>query len=143
MVSFLKNASRRYPVPVSVVHFQYSCILHFRSGCLNAVIFPVFFNNQTHLAENEGNLSVYFLDVGQGDSTLFVVDGKTILIDAGEMEMGDRVVSDLENTGRHTDRSPGCHAPAFRPYRRDAEGPRGIPGWTGAGFRASSPITSL
>ncbi len=42
---------------------------------------------------------MYFLDVGQGDSTLFVVDGKTILIDAGEVDMGDRVVSDLRTLG--------------------------------------------
>ena len=56
-----------------------------------------FYGGQTHLAENEGKLSVYFLDVGQGDSTLFIYEGKTILIDAGEMDMGDRVVSDLRS----------------------------------------------
>jgi competence protein ComEC len=66
------------------------------TGCLGAITFPGS-NGQTHLAENEGKLSVYFLDVGQGDSTLFVYEGKTILIDAGEADVGDRVVSDLRS----------------------------------------------
>jgi beta-lactamase superfamily II metal-dependent hydrolase len=42
---------------------------------------------------------VYFLDIGQGDSILFVLDGKTILIDAGAPDMGDRVVRDLKALG--------------------------------------------
>ncbi len=64
------------------------------TGCLGALTFPGS-GGQTHLAENEGKLSAYFLDVGQGDSTLFIYEGKTILIDAGEVDMGDQVVSDL------------------------------------------------
>jgi competence protein ComEC len=71
-----------------------SCII--TAGCLDNFTIPDFsFNRSTHLADNEGKLSVYFLDVGQGDSTLVVFNNKTILIDAGESEMGDRVVSDL------------------------------------------------
>jgi len=66
------------------------------TGCLSAITFPGS-SGQNHLAENEGNLSVYFFDVGQGDSTLFICAGKTILIDAGEIDMGDRVVSDLRS----------------------------------------------
>jgi competence protein ComEC len=66
------------------------------TGCLGAITFPGS-GGQTHRAENEGKLSVYFLDVGQGDSTLFVYEGKTILIDAGEADMGDRVISDLRS----------------------------------------------
>jgi competence protein ComEC len=43
------------------------------------------------------NMSVEFLDVGQGDS-IFVStpNGKTILVDAGPEDMGDRVISDLQ-----------------------------------------------
>jgi competence protein ComEC len=93
------NVSRRRPAPASVAIIGIFVSFIFVAGCLNTVIFPVFFNNQTHLAENEGNLSVYFLDVGQGDSALFLVDGKTILIDAGEIEMGDQVVTDLKRLG--------------------------------------------
>jgi competence protein ComEC len=65
------------------------------AGCTNT--FPSFRGN--HLADNNGNLTAYFLDVGQGDSTLFVFDNKTILIDAGETDQGDRVVADLDRLG--------------------------------------------
>jgi len=88
----------RASVPVAIFFILVSCVI--ATGCLDNIILPVFTNaGHTHLADNEGNLSVYFLDVGQGDSTLFVVDGKTILIDAGEVDMGDRVVSDLRKLG--------------------------------------------
>jgi beta-lactamase superfamily II metal-dependent hydrolase len=88
----------RASVPVAIFFILVSCVI--ATGCLDNVILPVFTNaGHTHLADNEGKLSVYFLDVGQGDSTLFVVDGKTILIDAGETDMGDRVVSDIKKLG--------------------------------------------
>ena len=88
----------RASVPVAIFFVLVSCVI--ATGCLDNVIIPVFTNaGHTHRADNEGKLSVYFLDVGQGDSTLFVVDGKTILIDAGETDMGDRVVSDVRKLG--------------------------------------------
>jgi beta-lactamase superfamily II metal-dependent hydrolase len=46
-----------------------------------------------------GNLRAYFLDVGQGDASVILVNDKVILIDAGEIEAGDRVVSDLQQLG--------------------------------------------
>ncbi|MFA5269623.1 MAG: lamin tail domain-containing protein [Methanoregula sp.] len=69
------------------------------TGCLGTITFPGFRGGQTHLAENEGKLSVYFLEVGQGDSALFLYENKTLMIDAGEIDMGDRVVSDLTSLG--------------------------------------------
>jgi competence protein ComEC len=96
----LKRTSWRFraSISVAILFVLASCVI--ATGCLDNVILPVFTNaGHTHLADNEGKLSVYFLDVGQGDSTLFVVDGKTILIDAGEADMGDRVVSDLRKLG--------------------------------------------
>ncbi len=99
MADFLEKVSRQKPAPASVAIIGCSCILHYCCRLPQYLLFPVFTNNQTHLADNEGKLSVYFLDVGQGDATLFVVDGKTILIDAGEIEEGDRVVSDLKTLG--------------------------------------------
>ena len=53
----------------------------------------------TRQADNNGKLSAYFLDIGQGDSELLTFGNKTILIDAGETEMGDRVVADLQKLG--------------------------------------------
>ena len=54
---------------------------------------------RTHEAANSGDLRVYFLDVGQGDSSLVLFRDKVILIDSGEVDMGGRVVSDLQKLG--------------------------------------------
>ncbi len=49
--------------------------------------------------EQSGLLSVYYLNVGQGDSEFVVLpDGKTMLIDAGEAWAGDSVVDYVQNT---------------------------------------------
>ena len=48
---------------------------------------------------NDGNLRVYCLDVGQGDSILVVNEGKTMLIDASTNSMGSRVVQYLKDLG--------------------------------------------
>ena len=85
-----KKAGILAPVVFSLI--LAGCVI--APGCLSAITFPGS-SGQIHLAENEGKLYVYFFDVGQGDSTLFVYQGKTILVDAGEIDMGDRVVSDL------------------------------------------------
>jgi competence protein ComEC len=47
-----------------------------------------------------GNLRIYALDVGQGDSFLVISpNGKTILIDAGPIDAGDNVVAALKSHG--------------------------------------------
>ena len=48
---------------------------------------------------NDGNLRVYCLDVGQGDSILVVNNNKTMLIDASTNQMGSKVVEYLKNLG--------------------------------------------
>ena len=44
-----------------------------------------------------GELSIHYIDVGQGDSTLITCDGMSMLIDAGENDMGSKVWSYLES----------------------------------------------
>ncbi|MDR1629866.1 MAG: MBL fold metallo-hydrolase [Oscillospiraceae bacterium] len=44
-------------------------------------------------------VSVHFLDVGQGDSTLIVSGGNAVLIDGGEREMAETILSYLYNLG--------------------------------------------
>lgn len=49
---------------------------------------------------DQSNLTVHFLDVGQGDSTFIVFpDRKTILIDAGEGQYGDTIVNYIKSHG--------------------------------------------
>jgi competence protein ComEC len=43
------------------------------------------------------NLTIHFLDVGQGDSELIQFNGKNVLIDGGEQDMGPRVESYLRD----------------------------------------------
>lgn len=45
------------------------------------------------------DLRVHFIDVGQGDSTLIEKDGHFMLIDAGERDQGQNVVSYLKKQG--------------------------------------------
>ena len=44
-------------------------------------------------------LDTYFIDVGQGDSSLFISDNKSMLIDCGEKENADTVIATLSETG--------------------------------------------
>lgn len=70
------------------------------SGCLSNLDIPAFGQGfSSHSVENDGRLSAYFLDVGQGDSSLIIFGNTTILIDAGEIDRSDRVVSDLKRLG--------------------------------------------
>ena len=43
------------------------------------------------------DLDVYFLDVGQGDSTVIVCDGEAMIIDGGKKEKSDYIHSFLES----------------------------------------------
>ncbi|HVJ48730.1 ComEC/Rec2 family competence protein [Desulfitobacterium sp.] len=54
----------------------------------------------TPLQNGGRNLRVSYIDVGQGDSILIQIpNGKTVLIDAGENNQGDKVVSYLQSQG--------------------------------------------
>lgn len=45
--------------------------------------------------------SVHFIDVGQGDSTLFLSEGEAVLVDAGTPEAGGAITQYLEDLGVH------------------------------------------
>ena len=72
---------------------------------------PEFFKRSAATATVNGNASVHFIDVGQGDSILIQSDGKNVLIDAGENNKGDDVLSYLETYGiQSLDYVIGTHA---------------------------------
>lgn len=54
---------------------------------------------ELHLPQKEGTLAVHFIDVGQGDSILAESGGHYMLIDAGENDQGDKVVTYLQSQG--------------------------------------------
>lgn len=45
------------------------------------------------------DLTIHYIDVGQGDSTLIQSGGKSLLIDAGSYDIGDAVLSVLRKAG--------------------------------------------
>ena len=55
--------------------------------------------SQNVVLEGEDILQIHFFDVGQADSILLISDGKTMLIDAGNNEDGDLIVSNIKDLG--------------------------------------------
>lgn len=53
----------------------------------------------SNFIEKDADLAVHYFDVGQGDSTLIKYKDKTVLIDAGEKDMGGTVVGYLKDLG--------------------------------------------
>lgn len=45
---------------------------------------------------NQNNLNIFYLDVGQGDSTLITIDGCNMLIDSGNEQDGYYIVQFLK-----------------------------------------------
>lgn len=54
---------------------------------------------ETNIDGTKENLKIYFIDVGQADSTLVIDNDKTMLIDAGTNDQGENVVEFLKNKG--------------------------------------------
>lgn len=49
--------------------------------------------------ESNTNLAVHFIDVGQGDATLFICDGEAMLLDAGDTTSGTEIQLYLKKNG--------------------------------------------
>ena len=60
---------------------------------------PTATSQTNELPAASGNLTVHFLDVGQGDSILLEHNDDTMLIDAGEIDKGDTVAADIKGEG--------------------------------------------
>ena len=75
---------------LSIALIVASCIIF--ASCVS-----LFDNGKSH---NIGELSVHFLDVGQGDSIFIELpDERTMLIDAGDRGCGDKIVQYINNEG--------------------------------------------
>lgn len=93
----------RHPEPrvIATALFLILLAFAFAGGCLADLQIPAFPGSSSPPSQQavDGKLRVYFLDVGQGDSSVILFGNKTILIDAGDMEHGDTVVDDLQELG--------------------------------------------
>ena len=67
----------------------------------------------TQAANVDSNFKIHYIDVGQGDASLIVCNGETMLIDAGDNEYGMVVVDYIKNLGiNHLDYVVGTHPDA-------------------------------
>lgn len=57
---------------------------------------------QNTFTPSDQNLTIHFLDVGQGDSILIEYENKSMLIDAGESDQGEGVITYLQDQGIST-----------------------------------------
>jgi beta-lactamase superfamily II metal-dependent hydrolase len=99
-----KKIKPRFSIPLIVILILLACGLGFSTY----LEFKGDEKSQTAYSESktpeivdttEDGLTVHFIDVGQGDSQLVIIGGQTLLIDAGEAEYGDTVVSYIQNLG--------------------------------------------
>lgn len=54
------------------------------------------------LSQENAGLTVHFIDVGQGDSTLLESNGEFVLVDAGERDYGETVLRYIQSRGAQT-----------------------------------------
>ena len=77
-----------YLIAIALCACTVACL--FTAGCSGL-------SGQPEIASGlSGDLVVHFIDVGQGDSILLEFRDKTMLIDAGERGMGERVIAYLD-----------------------------------------------
>lgn len=84
----------------------------FLTSCMNAID-TVLYGGPTSPAPTlpaSGEAKVYIIDVGQGESILITTEEKSMLIDAGENNMGDEVLDFIDGLGLdHIDYALGTH----------------------------------
>ena len=68
------------------------------NGIINIDKYKKFFDD-ADTAAVDAQMSVHFIDVGQGDSTLIISDGEAMLVDAGESDCGEIVADYLDKMG--------------------------------------------
>jgi competence protein ComEC len=86
------------PVPVRAAPSVFIILIIIAATIAAGCVLP-FDAGSSLRANTTGDLRAYFLDVGQGDSSVILFKDKVVLIDAGEADKGDLVVSDLEKLG--------------------------------------------
>ena len=108
---------KKYPIPAVIIICVLILAVLFIKPLRTYVMSELFGVQTETVTENrildvpEGSyFEVDYINVDQGDSSLIICDGKTMLIDAGENAYGDTVVNYLKNKGiNHLDYVIGTH----------------------------------
>ena len=78
-------------------------VLALAAGLFSLVHFGGLLPSQALPDYEDGTLRIHYLDVGQADCTFFQLpDGRTMLIDAGTADMGDKIVAYIQEIGVET-----------------------------------------
>ena len=89
------RSGRRDPVRIIRDAVSLVCVL----TVLVLFLYSKFTSRDIPAYSAENTLTVFFIDVGQGDCELILCGGHCVLVDAGEAEYGAKVVSVLRNLG--------------------------------------------
>ena len=91
---------RIYSILIAIVLLLSGCTNYQSDAQIGVSSTPIATPTQgTENGEELAELEVHFIDVGQGDSTLIVCDGETLLIDAGDNDKGTTVQLYLQKQG--------------------------------------------
>ncbi|ABN57640.1 MULTISPECIES: MBL fold metallo-hydrolase [Methanoculleus] len=91
----MSSIPARYLICIALCACTVACLV--TAGCSNPS------GQQPEIGSDlSGDLVVHFIDVGQGDSILIEFRDKTMLIDAGERGMGERVIAYLDERNVET-----------------------------------------
>ena len=88
-----KYAKKKGKKEVGLPFFLIICLI------IAGTVLLKYFEDNSGYIDADGTLSVHFIDVGQGDSTLVISNGETMLIDCGESSAADKVTSYLTSVG--------------------------------------------
>lgn len=88
-----KYAKKKGKKEVGLPFFLIICLI------IAGTVLLKYFEDNSGYIDADGTLSVHFIDVGQGDSTLVISNGETMLVDCGESSAADKVTSYLTSVG--------------------------------------------
>ena len=66
------------------------------------IVYKVFFDKPEEYEIPDGSAEIHYIDVGQGDATLVLADGMSVLIDTGVRDSEDALINYLKDKGIQT-----------------------------------------
>ncbi len=66
------------------------------------IVYKVFFDKPEEYEIPDGSAEIHYIDVGQGDATLVLADGMSVLIDTGVKDSENALINYLKDKGIQT-----------------------------------------